>query len=197
MKFRSLMPGLRLAISRARLATVALVCAFLLGSGVAPALAGENGSYVMQCGCPLEWSGDWDGNGIFNEDKSRDTIALANGTAVLIFHEIPMVDGSLDEMVNDRSASLEDTVEDLDDGAIDSDPLFIVQGRTWTNAGGDTMVSLQHVQVWENDFLLSIEFVAPEDDFVDSWDSLEDVLLIGAPVLGEFDAEEIVGDLLG
>jgi hypothetical protein len=166
---------------------------------VTPALAGENGSYVMQCGCPLEWSGDWDGNGVFNEDESRDTIALANGTAVLIFHEIPMPSGSLDEMVDDRSASLEDAanVEDLDDGALDSDPDFIVQGRTWTNADGETMVSLQHVQVWENDFLLSIEYVAPEDDFVELWDSLEEVLLIGSPVLNTFEPEEIVGELLG
>ncbi len=187
------------AAVRFRFAVLAIACALVLGSGVSPALAAENGAYTFQCMCPLEWSGDWDGNGVLDEEASRDTVALANDTAVLIFHEVPMADSSLDEIVEDRSADLEGSsnVEDLDDGAIDTDPSFIVQGRTWTDANGEAMVSIQHVQVWETNYLMSIEYVAPEDDFADLWETLGEVLLVGSPVLGEFDADEILGELLG
>jgi hypothetical protein len=200
MMFRSYAPALRLAISRARLATVALACAFLLGSGIDPALALEDGSYTFQCFCPLEWSGGWDGNGVFDEDESLDTVALANDTAVLLMHEIPLDDGSIEGMIEDRTEVLEgaSTIEDLGETVIDEDAQdFVLMGRSWANAEGETMLSVQYVQVWEVSYLLSIEYVAPEDDFVDSWDSLDDVLLIGTPVLAEFDAEEIAGELLG
>ncbi len=46
-------------------------------------------------------------------------------------------------------------------------------------------------------YLLSIEFVAPEADFVDAWETLDDVLLIGTPILAEFDGEEIAEDIGG
>ncbi len=70
-------------------------------------------------------------------------------------------------------------------------------GRSWTSAEGETILSVQYVQVWEVSYLLSIEFVAPEADFVDAWETLDDVLLIGTPILAEFDGEEIAEDIGG
>ena len=180
----------------ARIALLALIPGIALGAGIAPALAEENGSYVFQCMCPLEWSGDWDGNGTLDEDDSLDTVALANDTAVLLMHEIPFDDGTIEGMIEDRTASLEDAVEAYDETVIDEDTQdWTLVGRTWEDADGDTMISVQYVQVWEVDFLLSIEFIAPEDDFVDQWDTLEDVLLVGLPVLDEFDGEELFDEL--
>lgn len=198
--YRSFMPGLGLVISRARMATVALVCAFLLGSGIVPALAAEDGSYVMQCGCPLEWGGDWDGSGVFIEDDSLDWIVLGNAedaTTALIFHEIPREGGSLEDLVERRSASLESAiwVDRLREAQLESDTESIAVGRSWNNANGGVTYSLQFVTVWEEHFLLSIEYVATAGTFVEAWASLEDVLLIGNPVLTQFDPEEIVFEL--
>ena len=180
----------------ARLVLLALIPALAMGAGIAPALAEENGAYTFQCFCPLEWTGDWYGNGVLDEDASLDTVALANGSAVLLMHEIPFDDGSIEGMIEDRTAALENVVEDYEETIIDEDTQdWTLVGRTWTNADGDTMVSVQYVQVWEVDFLLSIEFVAPEDDFVDRWDTLEDVLLVGLPVLDEFDGEDLFAEL--
>jgi hypothetical protein len=180
----------------ARLGLLAVVPLLALGAGVTPTLAEENGSYVFQCMCPLEWSGDWDGNGVLDEDASLDNVALANDTAVLLMQEIFLDDGTIEGMVEDRTEALEDTVEDYDETVIDEDTQdWVLIGRTWEDADGNTMVSVQHVQVWEVSFLLSIEYVAPEDDFVDQWDTLEDVLLVGLPVLDEFDGEELFSEL--
>ncbi|HYI25531.1 MAG TPA: hypothetical protein VD767_08995 [Thermomicrobiales bacterium] len=186
------------AAHRLRAAFVALACALLLGSGGPPALADQDGSYTFQCFCPLEWSGDWDGNGVFDEGESLDTVALAHDTAVLLMHEIPLDDGSIEGMIEDRTAVLEgaSTIEDLGEAVIDEDAQdFVLMGRSWTDAEGETMLSVQYVQVWEVSFLLSIEYVATADTFVEGWDALEDVLLIGTPVLSEFDPEDIVGEL--
>jgi hypothetical protein len=181
----------------AHLGLLAIVSILALGTGVTPALAEENGSYVFQCMCPLEWFGDWDGNGVLDEDAALDTVALANDSAVLLMHEIFLEDGTIEGMVETRTEALEATVENYDEAVIDEDAQdWVLVGRTWTNADGDTMVSVQYVQVWEVSFLLSIEYVAPEDDFVDQWETLEDVLLVGLPVLDEFDGEDLFAELI-
>jgi hypothetical protein len=189
-------PALHAPFRIARLGILAVIPLVALGTGLAPALAEENGSYLFQCMCPLEWSGDWDGNGVLDEDESLDTVALANDSAVLLMHEIFLDDGTIEGMVEDRTDALENTVENYDETVIDEDTQdWVLVGRTWENADGDTMVSVQYVQVWEVSFLLSTEFVAPEDDFVDQWDTLEDVLLVGLPVLDEFDGEDLFDEL--
>lgn len=177
---------------------IVLMAGLLLGAGPASALAEEGGSYTLQCFCPLEWSEAWDGDGVFDEDASLDTVALANDGAVLVMHELPLDGGTLEGMVEDRSAVLDGStaIDDLNETVIDEDTQdWILIGRSWTSAEGETMLSAQYVQVWEVSFLLSIEFVAPEDEFVDAWDSLEDVLLVGTPVLAEFDAEDILDEI--
>jgi len=170
----------------------------LAGAVPATALAEEGGAYTLQCFCPLEWDESWDGQGVFDESDSLDTVALTNGGAVLLIHEIPLDEGSLEGMVEGRSDVLDGSraLDDLDETLIDEYTQdWILMGRSWTNAEGDTMLSAQYVQVWEVSFLLSIEFVAPEDDFVDAWDSLDEVLLVGSPVLAEFDAEDIADEI--
>jgi hypothetical protein len=177
---------------------LAVIAGLLLATGPGSALAEEGGSYTLQCLCPLEWGEEWDGNGVFDDDASLDTVALANGSAVLIMHEIPLDEGTINGMIEDRSEVLESSraIDDLDEQVIDAGQEdWILMGRSWTGPEGETMLGAQYVQVWELNFLLSIEFVAPEDDFVGAWDSLEDVLLIGTPVLAEFDAEEIVDQI--
>lgn len=175
---------------------LALVSTLLLAAGPASAVAEEGGSYTLQCFCLLEWGETWDGQGVFNEDDSLDTVALTNDGAVLILHEIPLADGTIAGMVEDRTATLEDAVDDYDETPVDAGQEdWVLVGRSWTNAEGDAMLSAQHVQVWETNFLLSIEFVAPEADFVDAWETLDEVLLVGAPILEEFDGTELLDEI--
>jgi len=183
-----------------RTGLLAIVAALTIGAGLpASALAEEGGAYTLQCFCPLEWSEPWDGQGVFDESDSLDTVALANDGAVLLIHEIPLEDGDLDGMIADRTESLErgTAIEDLEATWEDETDEEAFAGRTWVNAGGETIYSFQHVQVWETNFLLSIEFVAPEEDFVEAWDDLDLVLLIGSPILGDFDAEDVAEDIGG
>lgn len=183
-----------------RTGLLAVTAALTLGAGPASALAKEGGSYTLQCFCPLEWGEAWDGNGVFDEDGSLDTVALASDSAVLVMRELPLDGGTLEGMVEDRSDVLDGSraIEDLDEAVIDEDTQdWILMGRSWTSAEGETMFSAQYVQVWEVSFLLSIEFVAPEDEFGDAWESLDEVLLVGSPVLGEFDGEDVAQDISG
>lgn len=179
---------------------LALIAALTMGASLpATVLAEEGGDYLLQCFCPLEWSEPWDGQGVFNESDSLDSVALANDGAVLLIHEIPLSDGDLGGMIADRTDSLErgSAIEDLAETWDDETDDEAFAGRTWVNADGETMYSFQYVQVWETNFLLSIEFVAPEDDFVAAWDDLDLVLLIGVPILGGFDAEDVAEDIGG
>ena len=188
--------GVRI-ISRAGL--LAIIAALVMGAGApGAALAEEGGCYTLQCFCPLEWSEEWDGAGVFNEDESLDTVALESGGAVLLIHEIPLADGTVDGMIADRGDSLESgaAISALEETYADDSAEEALAGRTWENSDGETMYSFQQVQVWETNFLLSIEFIAAEDDFVDAWDSLESVLLIGSPILDDFDGEE-TAELIG
>lgn len=191
------------SISFRHLIIVAL--SLLLAAGMAgPAAAQADGEYILQCSCPIGWSAPWEGAGTFDEADSLDTVALANGSAVLLIHEIRFDDGTVEGMIEDRSAALDDhpAISDLDDAFSDDSTETASIGRTWVNADGEAIYSFQYVQVWEDDFLLSIEFVAPAEEFADAWASLEDVLLVGMPVFVEFDGEEIAsqfegGDLKG
>ncbi len=181
------------------LAVVTILAALILSMGLpAGALAEEGGSYTLQCFCPLEWEEPWDGQGVFDEDASLDTVALANDGAVLLIHEIPLTDGDLDGLIADRTDSLERAaaIDNLDEQVIDAGQEdWILMGRSWTGPSGESMLGAQHVQVWETDFLLSIEFIAPEDEFVDAWDELDLVLLIGEPILAEFDGADVADDI--
>ncbi len=194
MSRRSARPGVL-----TRIGLLAVMAALTIGASLpANALAEEGGDYTLQCFCPLEWSEAWDGNGVFDEDATLDTVALANDGAVLLIHEIPLDGGTLEGMVDDRGASLDGSsaIEDLDEAVIDEDTQdWILMGRSWTSAEGETILSVQYVQVWEVSYLLSIEFVAPEADFVDAWETLDDVLLVGTPILADFDGQEIADEL--
>jgi hypothetical protein len=148
------------------------------------AMALEDGEYTMQCFCPVSWTGDWDGNGIFDEDASRDTIALASGDAVLLIHELPIDASTLEEMTETRTEDLERNpgIDEVDVAWDTETAESINTGRSWVNADGDTILGYQVVMVWEQDFLLSIEFVALEDDFEDAWSALDAVSLVGVPI---------------
>ncbi len=194
MSRRSARPGVL-----TRIGLLAVMASLTIGVSLpANALAEEGGDYTLQCFCPLEWSEAWDGNGVFDEDATLDTVALANDGAVLLIHEIPLDGGTLEGMVDDRGASLDGSIaiEDLDEAVIDEDTQdWILMGRSWTSAEGETILSVQYVQVWEVSYLLSIEFVAPDADFVDAWETLDDVLLVGTPILADFDGQEIADEL--
>jgi hypothetical protein len=181
-----------------RTSVVAILVSLLMGVGArGNALAEEGGDFTLQCFCPLEWSETWDGAGVFNEAESLDTVALTSGGAVLLIHEIPLDTGTLGGMIEERTESLEQgtTISDLAETWEDETGEDAISGRIWVNADGETMYGFQYVQVWETNFLLSIEFVAPEDEFVESWDSLEFVLLIGSPILGEFSGVDIAAEI--
>ncbi|HYJ12892.1 MAG TPA: hypothetical protein VEW66_04840, partial [Thermomicrobiales bacterium] len=100
-------------------------------------------------------------------------------------------------MLLDRSADLEDHehLEDVDIVWEDVNRTEAEAGRTWVDASGTEFVSFQSVVVWEENYLLSIEFISPADAFEDAWDDLEDVLLIGTPLLGAHDGDEIAAEL--
>ncbi len=197
--FASRAASLRALKSRrafARTGMFAFIASVLMVGGPASALALENGEYIMQCSCPVWWEGDWDGNGVFNEDDSLDTIALANGTAVLLIHELPIDAMSFKKFSNARTGALEDN-RNLSDVEVlfqnGSNRNGVVTGRSWVNADGDTMLSWQSVMVWETNYLLSMEFIAPEDDFEDAWfDTMGDVALIGIPIADMMNGEAIM-----
>jgi hypothetical protein len=149
----------------------------------------------MQCSCPVWWAGDWDGNGVFNEDDSLDTIALANGAAVFFMHELPIDAMSLEDYAETRTEALEGnrSIEDVELVWDDETSESVIFGRSWVNADGDTMLGWQVVMVWETNYLLSMEFVAPEDDFEDAWfDTLGDISLVGMPITMITDGDDVM-----
>jgi hypothetical protein len=163
----------------------AVIAAVLLVGSPTSAFALEDGEYLMQCSCPVWWAGDWDGNGVFNEDDSLDTIALANGSAVFFMHELPIDAMGLEDYAETRTEALEGnrSIEDVELVWDDETSESVIFGRSWVNADGDTMLGWQVVMVWETNYLLSMEFVAPEDDFQDAWfDTLGDISLVGMPI---------------
>jgi hypothetical protein len=181
-----------------RTGLLAIIGALLIGAGLpVSALTQEEGEHILQCSCPVWWDEPWEGTGVFDEDESLDTVVLTNGRAVLLIQEILIDDGTLAGMIQDRTGILEagNNIANLEETWTDETETDAFSGRTWENRGGDTIYSFQFVQVWETNFLLSIEFVAPEADFVEEWDSLEFVLLVGTPILGEFDGAEIADQI--
>lgn len=182
----------------ARTSLLAVVGSLLFAT-TGNAVAEEDGLYILQCFCPVAWSGPWDGAGIFNDNESLDTVALASDDAVLLIHEIPFLAGDLAGMIEVRGDALDDSaaISGLEETYADESAEEAFAGRVWVNSDGETMFSFQHVQVWETNFLLSIEFVAAEDDFVEAWESLELVMLIGDPIFEEFDAEDTADLIAG
>lgn len=198
MKTKTTFPSLRsfVRLGAARLGLLAVMATLSLGASLGPAHALEEGSYVFQCSCPLEWNDEWDGNGVLDEDVSLDTVALVHDNTVLFLHEMPIMDGAITAFVEDRTSTLEDIADDVEETTLDAGQEdWVLIGRTWENADGDTMVGVQYVLVWEVNFVMNIEFIAPEDEFLDSWDALDGVLLVGLPVLDEFDGEDLFSDL--
>ncbi len=182
----------RVSSARHRAATAVLFLALLLVS-VAPVAAQSGTSAILQCGCPLEWSGPWDGVATFDDDLSLDSVALFADDAVLVVHEIPLESGTLDDLLDDRSDALLDN-RNLDDVEIlwsDSSRKSGSSGRTWVAPDGQELASYQWVQVWEFNYLISIELIAPLDTFEDAWGDTEDVLLVNQPILHESDFDEV------
>ncbi len=188
------------ALILTRTGLLAIIASLIMGAGGPGSALAQfdfDGEYILQCSCPVWWDEPWEGAGVFDEDKSLDTVVLANGGAVLLIQEILIDDGTLAGMIQDRSEILEagNNIANLEETWTDETETDASSGRVWENRDGDTIYSFQFVQVWETNFLLSIEFVAPEADFVEEWDSLEFVLLIGTPILAEFDGAEIADQI--
>jgi hypothetical protein len=166
-------------------ALVAMIAPMVLAIG-APraAVAQSDGEYLLQCGCPLWWSAPWEGEGTFDEADSLDEVILENGDLTLLIHEIPIDNGTLESMIEDRTEALEDDrdIAELEVTGEEASSTEAMVGRTWENEDGDAISSVQLVLVWETNFLLSIEYIAPEDEFADGWESTELVLLVGLPV---------------
>lgn len=185
----------------ALLGAIALIAALipLGGSRASAAQADWDGEYILQCSCPVWWWEPWEGEGTFDEAASLDEVILENGDATVIVRELPREGHELLDLVDMRTDELEGSrryadLEELD--RIDGNNLAIVQ-RRWVDRNNEDILSFQHVQVWEEDFYLSIEFNAPDDQFVDLWDSLEDVHLVGTPILGEYRGEVVYAKLAG
>jgi hypothetical protein len=180
------------------IALLAIVAPLLMAMG-APnaAMAQSDGEYMLQCGCPLWWSAPWEGKGTFDEADSLDEVILENGDATLIIHEIPIENGTLEGMVEDRTEALEDDrdIAELELVYEDGSDSAALAGRTWENEDGDAITSLQYVQVWEINFLLSIEYIAPQVEFEDTWESLDLVLLVGLPILSGITADDVLEEL--
>jgi hypothetical protein len=166
-------------------ALVAMIAPMVLAIGApTAAVAQSDGEYLLQCGCPLWWSAPWEGEGTFDEADSLDEVILENGDLTLLIHEIPIDNGTLEGMIEDRTAALEDDrdIAELEVTGEEASSTEAMVGRTWENEDGDAISSVQLVLVWETNFLLSIEYIAPEDEFADGWESTELVLLVGLPV---------------
>ena len=177
------------------------ILGLLMISLAAPAasLAQTEGEHLLQCSCPVWWSGAWEGEGTFDKDESLDEIILENGDATVIIHEIPVKGSDVLDLVDARTDELEGSrrIADLEEVLRIDGTNTAVIGRQWLDRNNTLILSYQYVQVWETNFLLSIEFVAPDDQFVDLWDSLDDVLLVGTPVLGEFDGDAVYEGFTG
>lgn len=152
-----------------------------------------DGEHILQCSCPVWWSAPWEGEGTFDANASLDEVILENGDATVMIHEIPLTGGSVEDMIEDRTVELENTrrIADLEETYADASDDEAYAGRSWVNRNDETIYSFQHAQVWEKNYLLSIEFIAPEEQFVELWGSMEDVLLVGQPILNDLDGEEV------
>ena len=182
----------------ARYFAIPLVTLMLLLGVASPAAAGEEGSWLLQCGCPLDWTDTWLGDASFDDENSLDTVALVNDDgAVVMMHEVPLDSSDVETMLLDRSADLEDHeyLEDVDIVWEDVNRTEAEAGRTWVDASGTEFVSFQSVVVWEVNYLLSIELISPAAAFEDAWADLEDVSLIGTPLLDAHDGDEIAAEL--
>jgi hypothetical protein len=169
------------------------------GSRASAAQFDWDGEHILQCSCPVWWWEPWEGEGTFDEDESLDEVILENGNATVIIHEIPLAGHDLLDLVDMRTDELEGSrrYADLEEiGRIDGNNLAIVQ-RRWVDRNNEDILSFQHVQVWEENFFLSIEFNAPDEEFVDLWDSLEDVHLVGTPILSEYQGDAVHAKLTG
>jgi hypothetical protein len=169
------------------------------GSRASAAQFDWDGEHILQCSCPVWWWEPWEGEGTFDEDESLDEVILENGNATVIIHEIPVAGHELLDLVDMRTNELEGSrrYADLEEiGRIDGNNLAIVQ-RRWVDRNNEDILSFQHVQVWEENFFLSIEFNAPDEEFVDLWDSLEDVHLVGTPILSEYQGDAVHAKLTG
>lgn len=182
---------------RARLCALAVVLAIMvpLFGGAAPqvALAQTDGIYMLQCSCPVWWSEPWSGAGTFDERASRDELVLVNGPASMIMVEIPVDAGTIEGMIEDRTAELEDSrdVSGLEVTFEDETTDQAYAGRRWESPQGEVFHSIQHVQVWESNFLLSIEYAAPDDEFIELWDSLQVIELVAQPILDHLTGEQV------
>jgi hypothetical protein len=178
----------------ARTGLLAIIGALLLGAGIPASVMAQDGEYILQCSCPIAWEEPWEGAAGFEDDASLDTVALANDGAVLLVHEIPLEEGSIDGMIEDRTDTLDRSraISDLDEAFADDSREDATAGRVWVNEDGDTMYGFQFVQVWETNYLLSIELIANEDDFAAAWESTNLVTLVGQPILADLDGEDIV-----
>jgi hypothetical protein len=182
----------------ARYLAIPLVTLMLLVGVSSPAAAGEEGSWLLQCGCMLDWTDTWLGDAAFDDANSLDTVALVNDdAAVVLMHEVPLASSDVETMLLDRSAELEDHeyLEDVDIVWEDVNSTEAEAGRTWVDASGTEIVSFQSVVVWEENYLLSIELISPAAAFEDAWADLDDVSLIGNPLLGAYDGDEIAAEL--
>lgn len=101
-------------------------------------------------------------------------------------------------MIEDRTEELEEDndISGLEETFADETTDRAYVGRQWEDEDGNVWHSFQSVEVWETNVLLSIEFLAPDNDFVELWDSMDAVLLVGQPILDHLTGEQ-VADAIG
>lgn len=182
----------------ARMFALSFLVSLIIAASPLGGAAAENGEHLMQCQCPVSWWGDWDGNGTFDEAASLDTIVLVNGPITVIMHELPIETATVDTLIDDRQASLESStrISDLETVWATGVEDIAEAGRRWTSPDGVTMVSVQLSQIWESDYILSMEFIAPAEDLEDSWVLREDIQLGDHPVF-DFTDLDIVLEYFG
>src|SRR5688500_7043376 len=103
-------PRIASRLRLARTGLVAVIAILMLGASLPGATAAQldfDGEYILQCSCPVWWNSPWEGGGTFDAGDSLDTVALSNGGGVILMHEIRAEDGTLEDLIETRTANLE------------------------------------------------------------------------------------------
>jgi hypothetical protein len=152
----------------------------------------DDGMYVFQCSCPVSWQDPWIGSGAFSSRGSHDNLVITDEDTIVIIQEIPLDADTLEGFAESRTSQLEksNSIEDLEVVFSEVDDTVLV-GRSWTNQDGDLMYDFQVVQVWETNYIISFDVIAPAEDFADSFDSVHSITLVIDPLLQEYKGRRV------
>ena len=159
-----------------------------------PAMALDDGSYMFQCSCPITWGERWIGSGELHTRDSRDNLILSNDTTVVIIQEVPIDDYEPSDMADFRADTLERSAS-IDDLELmwqdDTSDEVITTGYQWANAEGDLVYDYNYVMIWEVDWVMSIDVIAPADDYADAFDEVHTITLVLSPLLEDVDGADV------